>query len=649
VRRATTVLLTGLLTAGGVAALTPSAASAAAAATPPEPLTITVTHLGPEDRTCHIDADLYVPPSATAATPAPAVLTTNGFGGDKTDQAALAGSLESAGYVVLAYTGLGFIDHDNCPITLDDRAHDGAAASQLLRFLGGDTTVHAEDEATHRTVTVDQVQTQATTLPHDPVVGMVGLSYGGEVQFATAAYEQETYGATRLDALNPQITWNDLSYSLDPNNQLPDTTAANGSVSSNDPGSFKYQWSLFFTGEGIADGVADVASVNSTTTFANYVENNCANFSSQVCVALGEVAAQGYPSQTSIAFLRNASVASYLADVKVPTMLWQGEADTLFNLQESVATYTGLAKQGTPVALQWQSWGHSHMSPAPGEYDQGDLAGTYEGQQLLAWLGHWLEHDSSTAQSGFSYFRDWAHPATGGTEADAAAAYATAPSPTAVASPRTFYLSGSDRGGATLPVGGCHPTTTTCASTSTGGGSLVPDRRSITPGTSGWSSTAPIGPNYSETSAVESMLTPEPPPTDPPGTSVRFLTAPFTTATDVVGSARLTVRLTSPVVAATQKQGPGGQLVVYAKLYDVGPGGTPVELPHRLISPTRVSDTTKPVTIELPGIAHRFAPGHRLAIVLAGGDDAYRGSTTPQPVVLVTGNKEQQLVVPFLR
>jgi ABC-2 type transport system ATP-binding protein len=357
-------------------------------------------------------------------------------------------------------------------------------------------------------------------------------------------------------------------------------------------------------------------------------------------VALSEVAAQGYPSQTSIAFLRNASVASYMGDVHVPTMLWQGEADTLFNLQESVATYTGLARQGTPVALQWQSWGHSHMAPAPGEYAQGDLAGSYEGRQLLAWFGHWLKHDAGTAQSGFSYFRDWAYPAGGSTAADAAAAYATAPAPTAAASLRTYHLSGSDVGGATLPTG---PTT----STSTGGGALVADRRSITPGTSAWSSTAPIGPNYSETSAVESMLSPEPPPTDPPGTSVRFLTAPFGTATDVVGSARLTVRLTAPVVAATQKKGPGGQLVVYAKLYDVGPNGTPVELPHRLISPARVSDVTKPVTIELPGIVHRFAAGHRLAIVLAGGDDAYRGSTTPQPVVLATGNKEQQLVVPF--
>jgi predicted acyl esterase len=48
---------------------------------------------------------------------------------------------------------------------------------------------------------------------------------------------------------------------------------------------------------------------------------------------------------------------------------------------------------------------------------------------------------------------------------------------------------------------------------------------------------------------------------------------------------------------------------------------------RRLVSPVRVPDVTQRVTIELPGIVHRFAPGHRLAVVLAGGDLAYRGST----------------------
>lgn len=58
---------------------------------------------------------------------------------------------------------------------------------------------------------------------------------------------------------------------------------------------------------------------------------------------------------------------------------------------------------------------------------------------------------------------------------------------------------------------------------------------------------------------------------------------------------------------------------------------------------------TTPVTIELPAIVHRFAPGHRLAVVLAGGDLAYRGATLPQPVTLQTGpGRVQQLTLPVV-
>ena len=134
-RRAATVLMTAALTSGGLAALAPPASATDIV---PRDLTITVTGIGPEGRTCHIDADLYVPAGVDAAHPAPALLATNGFGGDKTDQADLAQGFGEQGYVTLSYTGLGFIDGDNCPITLDDVQHDGAAASQLMRFLGGD-------------------------------------------------------------------------------------------------------------------------------------------------------------------------------------------------------------------------------------------------------------------------------------------------------------------------------------------------------------------------------------------------------------------------------------------------------------------------------------------------------------------------------
>jgi predicted acyl esterase len=630
VRRVTTVLVTALLTAGGTAALAPAASAADIAA---RHLTITVTNLGPEHRTCHIDADLYVPAGVTAAHRAPAILATNGFGGTKDDQADLAQGMGEQGYVTLSYTGLGFVDGDPCPITLDDREHDGAAASQLLRFLGGDPSIVAVDYGTTHRVHVNQVirDDGNNGTRYDPAVGMVGGSYGGQIQFATAAYEHER-GRNRLDAIVPIITWNDLSYSLDPNNgALPGGTAQSGSVSSNVPGAFKYQWSVLFTGEGVADGAQDIqALANNPGSFGAYVTDNCLNFSPPVCTALTEVATQGYPSQASIAFLRHASVASYMRDIKIPTFLAQGQADTLFDLQESVATYTKLRQQGTPVSLEWQSWGHSESTPVAGELDERHPLSSYQGRQLVAWFDHYVKRTGPQPPLDFRYFRDWVYAATND---DITKAYAVASS-FPVGTQKTFFLSGADVGGATI------------SGTSTGGGDLVTTAAQVVGGTSAYGSSSPFGPNYTETSALESMLSPEPPVTDPPGSSIRFSTAPLTKAMTVVGSPRLTVKLDAPSVALTQATGPGGELVVFAKVYDIGPGGA-VELPHRLISPARIADVTKPITIELPGIVHQFAAGHQLAVVLAGGDLAYRGATDPQPVTLTTGGTfVQELTVP---
>ena len=62
-----------------------------------------------------------------------------------------------------------------------------------------------------------------------------------------------------------------------------------------------------------------------------------------------------------------------------------------------------------------------------------------------------------------------------------------------------------------------------------------------------------------------------------------------------------------------------------------------------------MADPSTPFTVELPAIVHRFAPGHRLAVVLAGGDMAYRGSNVRQTVALTTGGSNvQQLTLPVV-
>src|SRR4051794_32939224 len=109
--------------------------------------------VGPaSDTHCDIVGDLYTPGSATKAAPKPAVLTTNGFGGSKDDQQAMAQALAARGFVVLSYSGLGF-GGSGCKIELDDPDWDGKAGSQLISFLGG--TKAAKDGTTLDNVLLD--------------------------------------------------------------------------------------------------------------------------------------------------------------------------------------------------------------------------------------------------------------------------------------------------------------------------------------------------------------------------------------------------------------------------------------------------------------------------------------------------------------
>ena len=64
------------------------------------------------------------------------------------------------------------------------------------------------------------------------------------------------------------------------------------------------------------------------------------------------------------------------------------------------------------------------------------------------------------------------------------------------------------------------------------------------------------------------------------------------------------------------------------------------------MAPARIADVTAPVHITLPGIAHRFDAGHRIALYLAGGDTNYRGGQLPVQVTVRTGCAGQVLTLP---
>jgi predicted acyl esterase len=553
-----------------------------------------------QPQTCRIDADLYKPHSATRAARVPTILTTNGFGGSKADQAGLGAAFAKRGYAVLSYTGLGFPD-SGCKISLDDPGVDGKAATSLVTFLGGGgsaayTTSQVGGVAGGPGALAVDFTVLDNPATHDPRLGMIGGSYGGQIQFATAAVD------SRVDTLVPLITWNDLRYSLAPNN----TSFTSGVTYANsNPGTEKLGWAGLFFGVGILDGLQGAAIDPARNV-------GCPNFVLEACRAKATLDTLGYPTASTFGLTDRVSVGHYIDKVKVPTFLIQGENDTLFNLQEATATYRSLKARGVPVTMAWQSWGHSggtgtNSGAAPGELDLTGqhIEDTYLGLRIKNWFDHYLKGAAVSTGPGFSYFRDWV-AYTG----SAAPAYASASS-YPVGSRTTLYLSSADQ--------------------------LVSSKAAILPGSTSWSNPGlGAAASYSEVSGLEGQvalpagLTT---PLDTPGTFGAWTTPALTRPMTIVGSPTLDVRFESPAVALTQTVGASGQLQVFAKLYDIGPDGSKT-LVHKLISPVRVADVTQPVHIELPAIVHRVEAGHRLQLVLASTDAAYKNAYAVQPVTV---------------
>jgi ABC-2 type transport system ATP-binding protein len=537
------------------------------------------------DHSCDIVGDLYKPKSASAAHPAPAILTTNGFGGSKDDQADVARLEASRGYVVLSYSGLGF-GGSGCKITLDDRDYDGKAGSQLVTFLGGGKK--AKDGTRVSYVKRDSVAHDGKHHASDPRVGMIGGSYGGQIQFAIAGIDP------RVDTIIPIITWNDLSYSLAPNN-----TSFDHGVTYKTPGVEKYEWVSLFFGLGIADGITGASADPSRNV-------GCPNFDNRSCGSKVQMDATGAPNDATLLFARHASVGSFIDKIRIPTLLSQGQSDTLFNLQEAIATYRGLRGRHVPVKMIWREGGHSG-SGAPGEMDTNDAGHllqpqhNYETRTYLAWFDHFLAHTMPKPALDVTYFRDWVKY-TG----DATPAYGRAKK-YPFAGKRTLFLSGSN--------------------------ALVGKRSKVAPGSAIFTPPSGGAPSsYTETSALDQ----DQPVRDTAGTFAQFASTPLTANLDVIGVPSVDVQVSAPTYEnAASAGGAPALLVLFFKLYELKPDGE-IVLAHRLIAPVRIADFSHPVHVQLPGIVHRFAKGDRIALTVAGGDAAYRGNNHSGPVTIST-------------
>jgi len=536
---------------------------------------------------CAIDADLYTPRGVSRGRPAPAILTTHGFGGSKADGGGLARTYAARGYVVLSYSGLGLgaapdksRRGSDCKITFDDRDHDGLAGSALIDFLGGGR--RADDGTRVDYVLRDARAHDGRRYSHDPRVGMIGMSYGGAAQFAVAAVDP------RLDTIVPMVTWNDLAYSVSPNN----TTLAPGTVRNSVPGTQKIRWATQFLGYGAAYGASGHASTNGRT-------GTCAGVYEPLCQSFSSLEALGYADRTAMDVMRNASVSSFGDGIRVPVLLMQGQGDSLFPLREAAATYTRLRARHVPVKMVWHRWGHD-ATPSPTEFTWS--GGGHLGRLTDRWFAYWLRGEGPRPALDFSYYRGWLDAS------DAGRTYASAPS---------YPLRGTTKlyaTGTTLVARSTHLTSGATVITTTG---ALPTSAS---------SSYPVNNDRATT--------------DGPGSATGWRTLPLRDDVVVVGAPSARLRLSSTTAQSTR---PEAMLVAFVKIYDVAPDGTRT-LPYELVAPIRVADLRKPVDVALPAIVHRFAKGHRIELMVALSDAAYRGNAQAQVVTLSTSQRSPTIL-----
>ncbi|MDQ1720997.1 MAG: type transport system ATP-binding protein [Pseudonocardiales bacterium] len=507
----------------------------------------------PDGRAVLLDSSLYLPEH----TPAPAILLAHGFGGSKASLDGQARTLARAGYVVLTYSARGFGASGGL-IHLDSRRYEVADGSRLLDFL--------------------QARPEVARAGGQPLLGVAGSSYGGALALMLGATDH------RVGAVAADITWNSLARSLFPN-----------AVAAADQGGgvFKKLWAgyLFSSGFSAASGGDGGAGSGGTGGAESAGSSSCGRFAADLCAAYQQAVAGGPLDLRLATLLGESSPATVLAGMRAPTLLTQGEQDSLFPLSEADANARQISAAGAEVQVRWRAGGHD--APSAGD-DVTGMQRQFFDQKLRGRAGSGSGFLLSQPGAGIS--------ATSGRTVDTtlrAAGYPGLTGNPGFAS-RQVMLHGQPRQ-ISAPAGG----SPAAVSTIPGLGDLVGGVASL-----GLAGTAGL-----------SRL---------PGQSAVFSSDPLAEPALVIGSSEVRLTVTA---------GKTGAVTLFVSLHDLGPDGSDT-LPARLVAPIRLTGAPGQVHVvaaRLPWIVAQVPAGHRLAVEAATTDFGYLLPTEPATYTVALG------------
>ena len=278
-----------------------------------------------------IDTSQYLPKKL----PAPAILIAHGFGGSKDSVESDAKFFAAKGFVVMTWSARGFGESTG-QIEMNSIDSEVADTRALITHLAKSKNVLLDGEG-------------------DPRVGIIGSSYGGANALLTASQD------SRIDAVISDISWSDLEQGLFPQ-------SVERSLSS---GPFKKVWAGTFF---------------SAVTLQSAYLGECGAFAQRWCDAYQNAVLQGSPSPTDKKLLASVSPIKYASSISAPTLLSQGQADSLFPLSESYKLAQELKKNKTEnlLSMIWHADGH----------DGSNAQAPYLREQFLLWFQkHLLERE----------------------------------------------------------------------------------------------------------------------------------------------------------------------------------------------------------------------------------------------------------------
>lgn len=245
--------------------------------------------------------------------------------------------LRAAGYNVVTWDPRGEFASGGV-LHLDSPEYEAKDVSAIITWVSGQPET-AFDPGT--TVSPGQAFDSNNPTANNPLIGMVGGSYGGGIQLTSAGTDK------RIDAIVPGIAWNSLNTALYPQHGFKTSFAS------------LLLLSLVVSGSRIDPEIYSGILTGAILGFLT-------------------------PGQQR--FLADASPDNVVGNIDIPSLFMQGTVDVLFPLQQAIDNAEAVQQQNVPVKMIWYCGGHGQcLDPVNLDEQTAFLA-----QETLAWINAYV-------------------------------------------------------------------------------------------------------------------------------------------------------------------------------------------------------------------------------------------------------------------